>query len=42
MLVNMGSDLLTKNNKYIDLEDIQDIFEGLMKPTDQGQIIIKF
>ncbi len=35
-------DLLTKNNKYINLEDIQDIFEGLMKPTDQGQIIIKF
>ena len=35
-------DMMTENNKYITLDKIQETFEGLMKPTDQGQIIIKF
>ena len=34
-------DLMVGDNKYSKLDDIQSVFEGLMKPTNEGQMIIE-
>jgi len=34
-------DLMVGENKYSKLDDIQSVFEGLMKPTNEGQMIIE-